>query len=303
MSVPVGSVVLFAAYLIWKQENVLYIPVINGGKKPSENPPPFRTPGESNMKYEDVYLQSGTSPTNQVRIHGWWIPHPISSISAPTVIFCHENAGNIGWRIPEFLLMQQHLEVNLFVFDYRGYGFSEGSPSEEGLIEDTLAVLRYIDELAAQKSIARNKIFLFGRSLGGAVVTHVAVKGDQLPFRPAGVIIENSFTSIADLLDTIFPIFAFKFVKSHLLRLKWDSINAISSIQTPILLLAGERDEIVPHDHMKRLHQAIRKARFSLMVVFPDGTHNDTWLTKDPRYWSSQRDFIKKCISESSSNL
>merc|ERR1712113_864693 len=118
----------------------------------------------------------------------------------------------MGLRLQEFALMHQKLKVNILAFDYRGYGYSTGKPSQDGLIEDTEAVLRYLSTRANRGDVDASKVILFGRSLGGAVVAHVAGKENayqSLGVKPAGVIICNSFTSIADLLDHLFPMLSF----------------------------------------------------------------------------------------------
>ena len=93
------------------------------------------------MNYEDVYFVT----QDGVRIHGWWIPAPRGGpTNPPTILFCHENAGNIGLRIPEYIKVHQELKVNQFVFDYRGYGNSAGVPGEEGMILDSLAAFNWL---------------------------------------------------------------------------------------------------------------------------------------------------------------
>jgi len=192
--------------------------------------------------------------------------------------------------------MLSKLQANVFAFDYRGYGFSQGTPSEPGLIEDSEAALNYLAELGSQKVIDPNKVFLFGRSLGGAVVVQLASRGIKLPLQPAGIIIENSFTSIADMLDSLFPFLAFSILKKNFLRLKWETEKTISQIKVPILFLSGEKDELVPAGHMTRLKNA-SKTNVCEFHTFPEGTHNDTWLVSGDRYWDVQKSFINDNVA------
>ena len=109
----VGAIVIF-------QENILYIPVIEGWKTPADNPFGYHHPGQKMMSYEDVVVDT---PDGE-KIHGWFVPAPSKTTNpatAPTVLFCHENAGNIGLRLEEAQLVHQRLRVNLLLFDYREY--------------------------------------------------------------------------------------------------------------------------------------------------------------------------------------
>eukprot|EP00622_Pseudochattonella_farcimen_P004977 FR740504.1.p1 GENE.FR740504.1~~FR740504.1.p1 ORF type:complete len:336 (+),score=74.62 FR740504.1:91-1098(+) len=249
----VGMIVVF-------QENILYMPVIQGFTTPASNPTGYRSPGEKEyrMDFEDVYVQS----KDGLKIHGWFLPaaHGQAPL-APTILFCHENAGNIGLRLQEFSRVRRELNVNQLVFDYRGYGYSEGKPSEQGLIEDTLAMLAHLQGKAAAHEINGNKIILCGRSLGGAVAVQVAVAVSNLPkitYPPAALIIENSFTSISDMVNCKFPFLDIPFFKKFFLRLSWESLDAIGKRSLPVLFLSSTQDEIVPADHMPKPPPGLR---------------------------------------------
>jgi hypothetical protein len=108
---------ILISLIVFFQESILYIPVIQGWKTPSDNPSGYQLPSQQRLKFEDVYFQTEDGLT----LHGWYIPAPSSAPSStvPTFLFCHENAGNIGLRIPEYQMINSLLKVNQFVFDYR----------------------------------------------------------------------------------------------------------------------------------------------------------------------------------------
>jgi pimeloyl-ACP methyl ester carboxylesterase len=131
-------------------------------------------------------------------LHAWFVKTAAGSNykTAPTIVFFHANAGNMGLRLPNVDALV-HLDANVLIFDYRGYGNSDDVPiNEEGLKLDGAAVMRYIDN---REDIDRSKIFLFGRSLGGAVAVHTAT---AFSHAIAGIILENTFTSISDMVRT-----------------------------------------------------------------------------------------------------
>lgn len=147
---------------------------------------------------------------------------PVDTEKRITVIFLHENAGNIGMRLDWFELMYTRLEVNIVAVAYRGYSSSEGYPHQAGILLDTDAILEYAK---TEPRINSEKVFLLGRSLGGAVATHtqakLAEKNDEWI---RGVVLENTFTSISSMADLIFP-FLKKLgpIKTLMLKLDWNS--------------------------------------------------------------------------------
>merc|ERR1711865_662523 len=221
----------FVGYLIAYQESVLYIPVIQGMKTPDDNPPSMRQPHEQGLEYEDVWI-----PLDDIRIHGWFMPAPAKKEStAPTLLFCHENAGNIGMRLMEAKQIHQTLGVNLFFFDYRGSGFSEGEPSEGGLVRDAHAALRWLWQRADAGKISHSNIFVTGRSLGGAVAIQLSARlaAEEPQHPPAGVILENTFTCIEEMVGSVFAPLGWIIkwspkLKDRFLRLQWNSVDVIS---------------------------------------------------------------------------
>lgn len=132
-------------------------------RRPDDNPRKYRSPAEHNVHFEDVKMPCADG----VHIHGWlMLRTPAPNNPLPTLIYFHGNAGNIGLRIPNALQMMQYLNVNILMVEYRGYGNSDSvSPSEAGLKLDGRAALDFV---LKHPNLNKDKIFLFGRSLGGA---------------------------------------------------------------------------------------------------------------------------------------
>jgi pimeloyl-ACP methyl ester carboxylesterase len=282
LTIVIGLVLVFglASLLIYHQEHVLYIPVIMGYRTVADNPEGFRSPAEWGVEHEDFFVET----KDKQSIHCWRIKglNPVVG----TVIFCHENAGNIGLRVNNLVAVSRHLGVDVVAFDYRGYGSSSGKPSEEGLMLDTQAVYDHV-----LKEFKPKNLFLYGRSLGGAVALQFASRLGKSDLK--GVIAENTFTSISAMVGSVFPLLNLGFVKKYFLRLRWETDRVIESIKVPVLLISGLKDEIVPASHMADLYRICKEHKLDAqMVTFAEGKHNDTWVVGGQEYWLKQRDFI-----------
>mmetsp|Transcript_69471 Transcript_69471/g.137362 ORF Transcript_69471/g.137362 Transcript_69471/m.137362 type:complete len:353 (+) Transcript_69471:125-1183(+) len=305
-----GVILFFIVNIIMRQESMLYVPcVLPGVQKPSDNPEGLRSPSDRGLTYEDVVLETA----DKLRIHAWFIPIGEGSEQAPTILFFHANAGNIGLRVPNFAHIVEKLHANIFALDYRGYGHSDGTPSEDGLIEDAICAWRWLCDAGSAGRLDVQRVFVFGRSLGGAVAVALAhelqerskaklsktteVDEAETPLRPCGIILENTFVSISAVVDALFPLLAFKSLKARFLRLRWETVNRIATVQVPFLFLTGEKDEMIPPWHSKHLHQQAKLAPMRRRVVFPEGSHNDTWERGGDLYWTSQEDFIRDCVA------
>jgi pimeloyl-ACP methyl ester carboxylesterase len=121
------------------------------------------------MAYEDVYIET----RDKIKIHGWWIKANTNPKLCRTLIFFHENAGNIGTRMPNLEILVKKLNCNVFIVAYRGYSYSEGTPTEEGLALDAEATLEHV---LGRDDVDSERVFVFGRSLGGAVAIQLAEK-------------------------------------------------------------------------------------------------------------------------------
>jgi pimeloyl-ACP methyl ester carboxylesterase len=182
--------------------------------------------------------------------------------------------------------------------EYRGYGDSDSvTPSEEGLKLDGQAALKFILKHPKMDS---TKIFLFGRSLGGAVALDLALYAEHQNLPLAGVIVENTFTSISNMVDHLMPYVAP--LKNLVLRIGWDSLIIVPHLSMPVLYLAGAQDQLVPHAHMLQLYKSTKRSRWNKLHVIPEGTHNETWMQGGQDYWDAIRSFLLQAVDATNTN-
>lgn len=159
------------------------------------------------------------------------------------------------------------VKVNVFIVEYRGYGRSTGHPTEGGLQLDSQTALEY---LLNRSDINNDKIFVFGRSLGGAVAIDLAARNTETI---KALVVENSFTSVPDMVDVVLPTLRyFKFLSKN----QWSSEEKVKALKIPTLFLSGRMDELVPPIMMDRLHGACG-APNKEFIPFEQGHHMDTW--------------------------
>ena len=280
-----GIVGLMGGGLYVFQERLLYLPQL-----------PSRTydvlPSNfAGLGFEDVFLRSADG----TRIHSWLVyPSADEAREAPrsTLLYFHGNAGNLAHRLPDVQSMVALCSCNVLMVSYRGYGMSEGSPSESGIKQDARAALEYCLAGGGDGAhISPRRLYVFGRSIGGAVALWLA---HQYPNVIRGVIVENTFTSVNDMIDTVFPRML-RWVK-RLNRNRWDTLSFIPDVRVPVLFLSGRRDELVPPRHMDILYELCRNGASPLckMVHIEDGTHNDTWYRGGRLYYESITSFIEE---------
>lgn len=209
------------------------------------------TPAEINLDYEEVNFKA----SDGVELHGWWIPH---ANTVYTLLFLHGNAGNISHRLPSLEVFHK-LGMSVFIIDYRGYGNSEGKPGEQGTYYDAEAAWQY---LVNKKNINPERIIIFGRSLGGAVAGWLATKYDA-----AAVILESTFTSIADMGSHYYPYLPIRLIN----HIKYDTLERIKAIKSPLLIIHSREDEIVPFRFSEELYAAANEPKHFLEI---DGNHN-----------------------------
>jgi fermentation-respiration switch protein FrsA (DUF1100 family) len=226
------------------------------------------TPEDVDIDYEDVAVTT----TDGIRISGWFIP---ARNPRATLLFCHGNGGNISHRL-EKIGMFNFLGLNVFIFDYRGYGKSKGSPSEKGLYLDAEAAYQY---LLNEKNLAPQGIIAYGESLGGAVAVDLAVRHEL-----GGVIIEEGFTSSKDMGRALLP-----FIPSFIYKSEFDSLEKIKHITAPKLIFHSVNDEIVPFELGKRLFDGAPEPKEFVQL---QGGHNDAFLISEELFMGKIDRFI-----------
>ena len=164
-----------------------------------------------------------------LELFSWYRPPPAN---APVILYCHGNGGHIGYRA-ERLARFVEAGYGALMLEYRGYGGNPGRPTEQGLYADGAAALAFL----GREGIARERIVVYGESLGGAVAVRLA-----LACRPAALVLECPFTSLVDIGRLRFPFVPVRL----LLRDRFELISAIGEVTAPVLVLHGERDGIVP---------------------------------------------------------
>jgi uncharacterized protein len=212
-----------------------------------------QTPAAAGLAFDDVTIHTD----DRERLHGWWVRARAPSLGH--VLLCHGNAGNVGDRVPHVELLSA-AGFDVLAFDYRGYGRSTGRPSEHGLYRDARAAC---DVLLAQDGVDPARVLYLGESLGGAVALSLALERP-----PAGLILQSAFTSVRDMARVHYP-----FIPRALVPDAYPSLRRIGRLRAPLLLLHGERDEIVSVMQAEALLEAAPGPK--RMLVFSGAGHND----------------------------
>ena len=207
-----------------------------------------------NLDFEDVWFRS----SDGVQLNGW-----LAEAKNPRaiVLFAEGNAGNLTSRWWVLKLFRDHLNTSVMIFDYRGYGKSEGTPSEVGILLDARAARRF---LAEKTGVAEKDIVLVGESLGGGVMVDLAAKDGA-----RGLVLENTFSSLPDVAASHIQHVPFRWLMSTRL----DSLSKIRNYSGPLLQTHGDADRVVPFALAQRLFDAANEPKQFVRV--PGGGHND----------------------------
>jgi hypothetical protein len=233
------------------------------------------TPSDWGLDYEEVQINTA----DQVRLHGWYIPHPRAR---GVVLFFHGNAGNISHR-GESIAIFHRLGLSVLIFDYRGYGRSEGRPDEPGMYRDATAAWRYLTEVRGH---AAAEIVLFGRSLGGAVAAQLASR-----VSPGGLMLESTLSSARDFARSVFPLLS----RVVVLRYDFDTAQSLQRVHCPVLVLHSPSDEIMPYALGEKVYEAAGEPR---RLVQLEGDHNSGFLRSQPRYERALAAFIDAYVAQ-----
>lgn len=232
------------------------------------------TPAVRGMPYENISVRT----LDGLLIHGWIVK---AENAKGCVLFCHGNAGNISHRL-ESMAIFHSIGYDVCIFDYRGYGESEGKPSEEGTYSDAVAVWKY---LTGTREYDPLSICIFGRSLGGSVAAWLAARVE-----PGSLIVESSFSSLPALAAHLYPFLPVRF----LLRLQYNTEQEIGNVACPILIVHSRDDDIVPVSFGRRLYEAAGQSKRYLEIF---GSHNDGFYVSGLMYRNGLRDFLDEYMT------
>jgi len=260
----VGLYLLFAALVYFGQNRLIFLP-----SRTIEV-----TPDQVGLAYDDITVN--VAPDE--KIHAWYFRAGPENHAGRTVLFCHGNAGNMSHRLQtvQFFL---DLGTDVLLFDYRGYGRSEGTSTEDNVYADALAAYRW---LTVERAVAPESVVLFGRSMGGAVAIDLASR-----VTCGGVIVESAFTSAVDMGRKLYPFMPIRL----LARVSFDSRSKIRRLSCPVLVAHSPQDEIVPYEMGRALYDAAdSRKRF----VDLEGGHNDLTSLDNDLYRNALKEFLRQ---------
>lgn len=266
--VLLGSYLALCVYLYARQDRFIFLPI-----RAVEN-----TPKDFGCEYSESTLVSEGR-----KIQVWRLPaqsENVAKVGGRSLLYLHGNAGNLGHNSGHACRLAGY-GFNVFIFDYRGYGKSEGEwPNEESVYEDAeVAWQALVKDVPDPK-----KIVIYGHSLGGAVAVDLASKHPEA----GGLIVESSFTSVNEMADAD-PVFRY-FPLSLLIHQKLDSKSKLASLKMPVLFIHGEADRVVPPFMSKRLFEAAREPK--KLVLIPNGDHDSNALIAGKTYSVAIWDFV-----------
>jgi len=223
------AIVLLGAGVYWLANRQVYHPV---------NFPRGSWDVQQVLGAQDVWLQT----PDGLSLHAWWV----EAADGPVTLFLHGNAGNITY-FAEHLRAVAEAGSSVLGLDYRGFGKSQGSPSEQGLYQDAQTAYEWL----VRRGVRNDRLIVHGQSLGTGVAVHLAASTPV-----AGVILESPFTSMGDVAHSILPYLG------PLLVGGFDSASKIGRIDAPLLILHGDRDDLIPCDMGRRLYDLAKEPKW-----------------------------------------
>jgi uncharacterized protein len=228
------------------------------------------TPEKFHLPHQEIWFAA----RDGVELNGWFLP---GAADKPLVLFFHGNAGNLSDNL-DYLNLLQRDGFPVFIFDYRGYGKSEGEPLRENdLYQDARGALSYLEGMGWQ----HERMIYFGQSLGSAVALQMALEA-----RPAGLVLESSFTSMKEIVKHFSPT-AYYLVGWWGINLPFDNLAKINRVQTPVLLIHGDRDAVVPVEMTRQLYDRAQPPK--TLLILNGGGHCDVFTRDSSAYqaaWS-----------------
>lgn len=224
--------------------------------------------GEAKRLPGEVFLRA----SDGVALSAVWLPNPSADV---TLLLSHGNGENLD-HLHSFLQELCDSGFSVFSYDYRGYGRSEGRPTEKGVYRDIEAAWRH---LTGPLGVPSSRVVLLGRSIGSGPTLWLASRE-----KPGGIILEGAFTSGQRTLFP-FPIYPFD---------QFPNLRRIREIHCPVLVIHGLNDHVIPVRHGQRLFAAAPEPKFALWVEGAE--HNDVFGVAPELYLKALRDFAKRVV-------
>jgi fermentation-respiration switch protein FrsA (DUF1100 family) len=274
MLAAVAVAVLLVVGLLWSQQRrLIYLPA------PRAVPPAAAVlPAAEEVSFPTA---------DGLELAGWFVPaagapgRGSRPPRSPAVLVCNGNAGNRSLRAPLAAALAR-AGLAVLLFDYRGYAANPGRPTEEGLAADARAALAY---LAGRPDVDPARLVYFGESLGAAVALRLAVERP-----PAALVLRSPWASLTEVGRRLYPWLPV----SLLLADRYDSLGRVGRLAAPLLVVAGERDGIVPAAHSRRLFDAAPQPK--RFVLLPGADHNDLDLLAGARLLEELRAFLRDAV-------
>lgn len=228
------------------------------------------TPLAYGIKWEELSLQASDGPV----INGWYVEDKPES---PVMLVSHGNGGNIGSRVDKLLIFRR-AGASVLMYDYRGYGRSTGSPTEQGTYLDAEAAYAWLTEV---KKVPPGRIVFYGESLGAGVAVEMALRHEA-----AGLVVDSGFTSTVDMGKTIFPFLPIQWM----VRFRYDNLAKIPHVKCPVLVTHSPQDDIVPYKMGRRLFEAAPEPKVFFEMK---GDHNEGFVDTGKPYEEAVRRFLE----------
>jgi len=260
MAVAAYAVVVLALFVV--QSRLIFFPDM-----PSRALGPG--PDSIGLAYEPVEIIT----EDDIKLHAWYLP---AQAPRGVVLFFHGNAGNISHRLDSLRIFNA-LNLDTLIFDYRGYGRSDGKISEQGSYRDGEAAWRHLTEV---RGFAAAETVIFGRSLGAAIAAYVASR-----HKPGALILESGFVSVPDMAAALYPWLPAR----RLARIKFPAGEYLQTVSCPVLIVHSRDDEIIPFDQGQKLFELSSEPKQFLELR---GGHNDGFLVSGRRYLDGLDSFL-----------
>ena len=250
----------------WGQDMLVYFPTKRI----------YQTPEDFALAYEDVWLK-----TVDGQMHAWWVP---AGLDAPAVVFFHGNGGNISYRMSTVNAFVK-MGYSVLIVDYPGYGKSQGKPTEQGTYRTAESAWRYVRKA---KKVPAEKMFIFGRSLGGGVASYLAVRE-----KCAGLILESTFTSIPDVARKKFWILP----AEHICKIYYNTNTRLPKIHSPVMVIHSMDDDLIPYSMGVKNFNSANEPKTFLQI---NGSHNAAFDHSINLWKKRVGKFMTKCLDEKS---